>query len=102
MQHLLEAGYFVVATDLPNTKILPKRLNDANLMRIYGNITDLGFVFYLFKKMQYEYVVHVAAVVDISRSYEQIKDVNVTCVKFLYETSKYFGVRRYYYYSIIM
>lgn len=59
-----------------------------------GDITDINFVFELLN-FSIDYVLHVAALIDISLSYEKIAKVNVESVKYLFQASRLNRVKRF-------
>jgi nucleoside-diphosphate-sugar epimerase len=91
---LREAGYKVVATDLPGTA-LPNQEEGLKVMA--ADLSDSAAAASLLEGV--ELVVHTAAQVDIGASYEQLKQANVHATAQLYQAASRSKVVRFVYFS---
>jgi nucleoside-diphosphate-sugar epimerase len=83
IDQLLEKGYKVVAIDRPGAK-LPEP-TDRVAVRA-GDLTDPEFCDRCLEGA--DHVIHTAAVIDISWTYEQLKPINVDAVRYLFEAAR--------------
>lgn len=67
--------------ETPALKAIAKQ--NQNFIFVVGDITDINFVFELLN-FGADFVLHVAALIDISLSYEKIAKVNVESVKYIF------------------
>lgn len=80
---LRDKGYNVIATDLPGTA-LPEPAEGLEVRP--GDVTDRDFCFACLEGA--DHVIHTAAVIDISWTYEQLRPINVDAVRDLYEAAR--------------
>jgi len=80
---LREKGYRVIAIDLPGTA-LPEP--DEELIVRPGDLTDRNFCAACVEGA--DHVIHTAAVIDISWSYDRLRPINVDAVRYLYEAAR--------------
>jgi nucleoside-diphosphate-sugar epimerase len=91
---LREQGYKIIAIDLPGTA-LPEP--DENIVVRPGDLTDRQFCFDCLAGA--DHVIHTAAVIDISWSYEQLRPINVGAVQDLYEAARKHRARTFVHFS---
>jgi nucleoside-diphosphate-sugar epimerase len=80
---LREKGYGVIAIDLPSAR-LPEPGEGLEVRA--GDLTDRGFCESCL--VGADHVIHTAAVIDISWTYEQLRPINVDAVRNLYEAAR--------------
>lgn len=83
IDQLREKGYQVIAIDLPSA---PLPVPGEGLTVRGGDLTDRDFCLACLEGA--DHVIHTAAVIDISWSYEQLRPINVDAVQYLYEAAR--------------
>lgn len=94
VEALLEKGYRVIAIDREGAA-LPEASDD--LIHRRGDLTDPDFCEVCLEGA--DHVIHTAAVIDISWSYEQLKPINVAAVRYLYNAARKHRVATFVHFS---